>query len=127
MLDPDVGAEALVEPTGHVPGHHHVVGGVQGGVGHDAVGELEPRALQPRRGGHDADADHHDIGVEHGAVVELDPVDRGAAGLRRGERARTPTPVRSSTPWSACRAPHAAPISVAEHAGQRLRAAPRPR
>ena len=75
MLDPDVGADALVEPPRHVPGHHHVVGDVQRGVGHDAVGELEARALEPSGGRDDADPDDHDVAVEHTAVVEHDAGD----------------------------------------------------
>src|SRR3546814_20736390 len=48
-------------------------------VGYDPVPELEARALQPPSVRHDADADHHHVGVEGGAISEAHPDHRVVA------------------------------------------------
>ena len=93
VLDPDVGTGPLVEPPGHVAGHHDVVGGVQGGVGDHTVGDLETGARQPRRGGDDPDTDDDHVGVDDPAVVELDTADVLVCSGLVERSPDTPTPV----------------------------------
>jgi len=118
VLDPDVGAEALVEPTGHVSRHHHVVGGVQRGVGHDTVVHLEPRTVQPLGGGHHSDPDDHHVGVDRRSVIELDSLDLGTT-TRRAQRRNTDPGEELDAVVGVQRCARRAHL-VAEHAGQRL-------
>jgi len=73
VLDPDLGAEARIEPPGQVARHHHVVGRKQGGVGPHAVGDVEAGTGQPVGRGRHPDTDDHDVGGDHR------PVDQGHA------------------------------------------------
>jgi len=78
VLDPDLRPEPVVEPARQVARHHHVVGRVQGGVGADAVADLEAGVGQPLRRRRHAYPHHDDVGGDHGAVHQCHPGHLGA-------------------------------------------------
>ena len=91
-----------VGPARHVSRREHVVGRVQRRVDDDAVVDLEPRPLEPARGGNDADAYDDDIGFERAAVVERD--DRPRVALVDARYAGSRPHVHAVVSWSAAQA-----------------------
>ena len=79
--------EQRVRPARDVAGRDDAGRGEARLVAHDAVVEREPGAFEPLRLGHDADTDHHDVGVDRRCR-------RRAARARRARRLRSPRPAR---------------------------------
>ena len=118
VLEPhQLAVEQRVRPAGDVAGGDDPRRGRARLVAHDAVVDREPRSFEPRGLGHDADADHDDVGRDRGAVAEP----HAARPAPSPSIASTCTPVRRSTPWSRCISAITAPSSGPEPAHHRLR------
>ncbi len=69
-------------PASHVAGGHHSLGGEQVLVAEHAVVDGESRPLQPVDLGHDADAHHHQVRLQGGAVGQVHQQGGGLPGMR---------------------------------------------
>ena len=116
IISPKVGfGQRATSPAATTPGAARQVSS------HDhAVVEREARALEPAGAGRDADADHHDVGVDRAAVAELDPLDPGAALEAGHPDAEAHVDAVVAVHVGARCSPISAPSTRAERGGQRL-------
>ena len=117
VLDPHELAEARVGPAGDVARGDDARRGQAGLVAHHAVVEVEARALEPvgvrarRRCPTTTTSASIDRAVGH--------ADAGDAPAAVVDEPSTPTPRRTSTPWSRCRSATKSPIVAREHPAER--------